>query len=136
MSRRLLKLFALLLALVPLGAILYLSVRHYGKTDTTKMSDVEIRQKFDCGRITADVRETDVFCTPDFYRTPNITEAQYYEYLGCAERLKSPAPTDEQKQTDPSYVAAYQTCADKKVFTSELVKFRAQLVALKQKFNM
>lgn len=78
------------------------------------LSAKQLDEKFDCNRITADFRYTDVFCgNPKFYNDPDgITYDEYYEYQGCKERLQNQPPAESLRETDPGFYDAYYDCKD------------------------
>jgi Tfp pilus assembly protein PilW len=102
------------------------------KTKTSNLSDQEIRTKFACDRITQEVRETDVFCNPELYRNPELSEERYSKYMNCDERLKNP-PTPEIRTHDMAYTDAYDICADKTKFNQDRIDFNNRLKELKAK---
>lgn len=78
------------------------------------LSAEQLDKKFDCSRVTADVRATDIFCSnPKFYNSPEtVTYQEYYDLQGCEERLRNQPPPESLKQTDPGFYAAYYQCND------------------------
>lgn len=97
------------------------------------LSDMQLIQKFDCERVTADVRETDVFChNPKFYNDPTaVTYEEYYQEYGCSYILQSP-PKDP---TNAASYSAYQDCQDKTRLEVKRKAFIAEIVALKKKVD-
>ena len=86
-------LLAICLIVALLGVGLYILVNLNNNSSNSKELTVsEITKKFDCDRITADVRETDIFCgNPKFYNSPeSVTVDDYSKFLNCDERLKIP----------------------------------------------
>lgn len=98
------------------------------------LSAEQIAKKFDCNRITADARRTDVFCgNPKFYNDPDsITYDDYYEYKACDERLKNGPPAEAAKTNDPGYYNAYYDCKDVIKLDSQRLEFILTLKKLKQ----
>ncbi|RTK93269.1 hypothetical protein EKI60_06190 [Candidatus Saccharibacteria bacterium] len=94
------------------------------------MTKEEIREAFGCDRITADYRETDVFCGSEmYYNEPDkITKDDYYnKNLSCPDRLAKPRPED------PSMQGAYDICEDPNAVEVERQKFIEHLKVLKTK---
>lgn len=85
------------------------------------LSAAQISDKFDCERMTADFRETDIFCgNTKFYNDPDeITADEFYAYYGCQDRLKEAAPPESMKESDPLYYETYYTCTDKTKLEAE-----------------
>lgn len=97
----------------------------------------DITKKFDCNRITADVRETDVFCgNPKFYNNPSsITKEDYYKYYACDERLKGSPPDETAKTSDSGYYDAYYNCKDETKLERLRQDFIKELEKLKAKYS-
>lgn len=123
-----------LLAVVFVAVLLLAAgIAAYALYQDRELSSAEISNKFDCNRMTADYRETDVFCiNPKFYNDPSaITFQEYYDYSGCDERLKEGAPSESLKENDPLYYNAYHTCRDKTKLDAERKIFIANLKSWK-----
>ncbi|MEO7617341.1 MAG: hypothetical protein ABIS59_00705 [Candidatus Saccharibacteria bacterium] len=103
------KLAFALIILAIIAGVLFLV---FQKTNSSNLSAEQIDDRFNCHRITADVRETDVFCVNlKFYNNPDkVTYADYYKYYGCNERLKNGPPTESDKQTDVGFYDDYYSC--------------------------
>jgi hypothetical protein len=97
---------------------------------TPDPSDQEIRAAFDCDRVTADFKESDIFCTPELYRNPNLSAEKFYVRMSCDERLANP-PSTKTREIDQAYTSAYDTCADKVLFEQKRAQFNSNLQKLK-----
>lgn len=97
------------------------------------LSADDIAKRLDCNRMTANVKETDVFCeNPKFYNNPNgVTRDDYYKYLSCDERLKGEPPTESAKTNDPGYYSAYYDCKDEAKLEKMRLDFIKELQRLK-----
>lgn len=106
----------------------------YQKQQSRNLSAEQIAKKFDCNRITADFRYTDVFCgNPKFYNNPDsITYDDYYKYQACDERLKNGPPAESAKSNDPGYYNAYYDCKDHTKLDNLRLEFIESLKKLKQ----
>ncbi len=103
---------------------------------TTKggtLSAEQLDEKFDCSRITADVRPTDAFCgDPDFYNNPDsVTYEEFYDLQGCAKRLQNLPPLESQKETAPGFYNAYYECKDSVKMEKQHQDFIKNLKVLK-----
>jgi|GEM_PF-5116306 len=100
----------LALIAILVGAVFFV----FYKQHSSSLSAEDIAKKFDCNRITEDVRETDVFCgNPKFYNDPtSVTKDDYAKYYDCDERLQGKPPAESAKTTDPGYYNAYYNCKD------------------------
>jgi hypothetical protein len=112
--------------------ICVLTYRHLNpNTSTSKaasynISDQEIRSKFDCNRITLELRDTDIFCSnPNFYRYPDVSKAQYYSVSGCEDILNHPEYKAE-------YPDSYKQCSDKTTYNQAYIKFKAHLYKIRR----
>lgn len=76
------------------------------------LSAEQLNKKFDCDRITADFRYTDVFCSnPKFYNNPDgVTYDDYYDHLHCKDRLQNGPPAESAKNSDLGFYNAYYDC--------------------------
>ena len=102
--------------------------------DSSKKSNLslqEIRIKFNCDRVTADVQETDIFCgNPTFYNNPkDVSVSMYYEHLGCEDRLKNPPAVDS------DLYQYYETCLDKSKLDSARKDLIEDLLRIKSKVD-
>ena len=122
-----------IIVLLCAGVAVFAVICTSSKMKADSLSDASIKARFACDRITADVRETDAFCNPDFYRNTNISEEAYYKYMSCDNRLKTPATPEERASNLGGYSDGYETCADKNKFHAELLKYRQYLADLKEK---
>lgn len=97
------------------------------------LSAAQINKKFDCNRITADYKETDVFCgNPKFYNDPrSVTRDDFYKYYACDNRLKRGPPAEDAKTSDPGYYNAYYNCKDEAKLESLRQDFITTLEKLK-----
>ena len=102
------------------------------------LSVEQIAKKFDCNRITADVRNTDVFCgNPKFYNNPDsVTYDDYYKILACDERMKNGLPAETAKTNDPGYYNAYYDCKDPAKLDNLRLEFIESLKKIKQEKNL
>ncbi len=93
----------------------------------------QIYKKFECKRVTADVRETDVFCSnPKFYNNPSsVTLDDFYKYYACDVLMKQGLPANYSKTNDPGYYNAYNTCKNKTKLDSLRKEFIKKLEKLK-----
>ena len=109
----------------------------FNKTQDEGLSAEQISQKFDCDRITADFRYTDVFCSnPKFYNNPGgVTPEEYYDHLGCKERLQDKPPAESLEKTDPGFYNAYYECKDPVKLEQLRQDFIQNLKELKAKDN-
>lgn len=97
----------------------------------SNLSKAEIRDRFECDRITQDVRQTDVFCAdPTFYNNPSgVTIQMYYDHLDCDYRLKNPPPPDS------DIYQYYETCKDNNKLDIKRKEFIKDLVQIKSKVD-
>lgn len=93
------------------------------------LNDQEIRDKFECDRLTADWRQTDVFCDSELYRNPTLSRESYFEYLDCEKRLESPRNRfDVSRYTE---INPYDACVNKTKFNEQYLKFIEEIKKLK-----
>lgn len=59
----------LVIVVLVLSLVLNVIIGIYFVYSNRSLSDAEIKEKFNCDRVTLDVKDTDVFCrNPDIYR--------------------------------------------------------------------
>ena len=131
MSKKKFYKFGLLLVATTIG----LGLAFFDRYQTTKMESglndtlslKEVRETFKCDRLTADVLETDIFCSNEkFYNDPDsVSIEDYFSYYGCTERLKKDMPSDSSLQK------YYLDCKDKSLLDTKRIEFISQLKRVK-----
>lgn len=65
----------------------YIIYHFTAQQNTTNLSDEQIRKKFSCNRVTANVMQTDIYCQfPELYRTGTITDIELQKGLKCDQK--------------------------------------------------
>lgn len=90
----------------------------------------EIGKKFECNRVTADIRPTDVFCSHNtaFYNDPeSITKEEYAAYLKCEDFAVDTEKTDVQERDRK----IYEICSNPDKLEQKYTDFKEALLELK-----
>lgn len=99
--------------------------------NSSKLSNEQIYELFECKRMEADLRSTDIFCDfPDFYKKQNFSENDVYRFLRCDFALKNP--------DYPAYDNRYnqltekenniETCINKSLREKQIVLLKKRVV--------
>jgi hypothetical protein len=115
--------FAIILSLVTLlvGGMTY-SHRH--------ANDRRIIEKFACDRLTAENRATDVFCDPEVYQNPNLSNKRFWAFIHCDDIAKHPNK-DGLLFVGDAEVAESTICKDKNTLEQTRIKYNQYLERLK-----
>lgn len=124
----------LVISTVIVALLVSAGVGYFYYMQNRELSREEIGKKFECHRITADTRQTDVFCgDPTFYNDPeNVTKDEYTAYLKCETLLND---SDEAANMRALNRERYEICSNPDQLEQKYVEFKEALLELKNNPN-